>query len=77
MTEEYSCYTHEYLAKVKLIPSLRMHDLLEMLQHAFSLLDGFIQYTYNYMFYNNMCNVVFFKWAHFIVISCLYVSKWN
>ena len=58
-TMEYSCYTHEYLAKVKSIPSLRMHDLLEMLQHAFSLLDRFFKYTYNYMFYNNMCNVVF------------------
>ena len=52
-----------------------MHDLLEMLQHAFSLLDDFFQYSYNYMFYNNMYNVVFFQWTHFIVISCLYVSK--
>ena len=42
-TEEYFCYTHEYLTKVKLFPSLRMHDLLEMLQHAFSLLDGLFQ----------------------------------
>ena len=37
-----------------------MHDLLEILEHAFSLLDGFFQYTYNYMyiFFNNMCNIV-------------------
>ena len=42
------------------IPSLRIHDLLEILEHAFSLLDGFFQYTYNYMFFNNMCNIVVF-----------------
>ena len=42
-------------------PSLRMHDLLEILEHAFSLLGGFFQYTYNYLFYNNMCKVVVFN----------------
>ena len=36
-----------------------MHDLLEILEHALSLLGGFFQYTYNYMFYNNMCKVLF------------------
>ena len=40
-TEGFSCYTHEYLAKAKSIPSLRMHDLLEILQYVFSHLDGF------------------------------------
>ena len=45
MREEYSCYTYEYLAKVKSFPSVRMHDLLEMLQHVFSLLDDLFQYT--------------------------------
>ena len=30
-----SCYILEYLAKVRSIPSLRMHDLLEILEHAF------------------------------------------
>ena len=33
-----------------------MHDLLEILEHAFSLFDGFFQYTYNYMFFKIMCN---------------------
>ena len=34
-----------------------MHDLLKILEHAFSILDGLFKYTgtYNYMFYNNMC----------------------
>ena len=54
-TQECTCYIHEYLTKVKSFPSLRMHDLLEILEHAFSLLDGFFQYTYAYMFYNNIC----------------------
>ena len=40
---------HEYLAKVRPISSLRMHDLLEILEHAFSLLGEFFQYTYYYM----------------------------
>ena len=45
-TEEFSCYTHEYLAKVKWIPSLRMHDLLKSCQHG--LVSWFFsQYTYN------------------------------
>ena len=36
-----------------------MHDyILEILEHAFSLFDGFFQYTYNYMFFNIMCNIV-------------------
>ena len=30
-----SCYLHEYLAKVRSIPSPQMHDLLEILEHAF------------------------------------------
>ena len=38
-----------------------MHDLLEILDHAFSYLDGFFQYTYTYMFLNNMCNIVVFN----------------
>ena len=38
-----------------------MHDLLKILEHAFSLLYGFFQYTYNYMFYNNMCEVAIFN----------------
>ena len=38
-----------------------MHDLLEILQHAFNLLDGLFKYTYNYMLYNNMCNAVVFN----------------
>ena len=33
---------------------LRMHDLLEILKHAFRLLDGFFEYTYDYMFHTNM-----------------------
>ena len=37
-TKEFSGYIHEYLAKVKSIPLLQMHDLLEILEHAFSLL---------------------------------------
>ena len=37
-----------------------MHDLLEMLQDVFSLLDDFFQYRYNYIIYNNICNVVVF-----------------
>ena len=57
-TEEFTCYKHAYLTKAKSIPSLRMHDLLEIFDHAFSLLDGYFQYKYEYMFYNNMCNVV-------------------
>ena len=40
-----SCQIHEYLANVRLILSLQMHDLLEILEHAFSLLDGVFQYT--------------------------------
>ena len=40
-TEEISGYIHEDLAKVKSIPSLQMHDLLEILEHAFSLLMDF------------------------------------
>ena len=40
-TEEFSGNIHEYLAKVKSIPSLQMHDLLEILEHAFSLLVDF------------------------------------
>ena len=35
--------------------------LLQILEHAFSLYDEFSQYTYNYMFHNNMCKVVVFK----------------
>ena len=35
-----------------------MHNLLEILEHAFSLIDGFSQYWYNYMFFNIMCNIV-------------------
>ena len=31
-----------------------MHDLLEISEHALSLLDGFFQYTHDYMFCNNM-----------------------
>ena len=45
-TEEFSGYKlHEYLAKVKSIPLLQMHDLLEILEHAFSLLVDFFLYT--------------------------------
>ena len=40
-TEEFSGYIHGYLAKVKSIPLLQMHDLLEILEHAFSLLVDF------------------------------------
>ena len=39
-----------------------MHDLLEIFENAFSLLDGFFQYTYNYMFFNKMCNIVVLNW---------------
>ena len=35
--------------------------VLEILHHAFSLLDGFFQYTLNYMFCNNVWNVVVFN----------------
>ena len=40
-----------------------MHDLLKILEHAFSILDGLFKYTgtYNYMFYNNMCEIVIFN----------------
>ena len=38
-----------------------MRDFLEILEHAFSLYDGFFQYTYNNMFFNNMCNIVVFN----------------
>ena len=38
-----------------------MHELLEILEHAFSLLDEFFQYTYNYMFYKSMREVVVFN----------------
>ena len=38
-----SCYIHEHLAKVRSIPSFRMHDLLEILEHAFLyFLYGFV-----------------------------------
>ena len=40
-TEEFSGYIHEYLAKVKSITLLQMHDLLEILEHTFCLLVGF------------------------------------
>ena len=40
-TEEFSGYKHEYLAKVRSIPLLQMHDLLEILEHAFLLLVDF------------------------------------
>ena len=38
-----------------------MHDLLEILEHALSLMDGFFQYRYSYMFFNNMYNIVVFN----------------
>ena len=53
--------TARNLLKVTWIPSLQMHDLLEILEHAYSLLDGFFQYTHNFMFFNNMCNIVVFN----------------
>ena len=34
-----------------------MHDLVEILEHAFSLLDGFFQNIYDFIFYTNMSNV--------------------
>ena len=40
---------------------MQMHDLLEILQHSFSLLDGFFQYSLKYTFYKNMCNAVVFN----------------
>ena len=36
-----------------------MHDLLEILQHASSLLDGFSQYTFNCMVYYNIAMLLF------------------
>ena len=78
-TEEFSGYIHEYLAKVKSIPSLQMHDLLEILEHAFSLLVDFSSihittcYIYNNIHGQSCCVQI----IHFIVIRCLYVSKKN
>ena len=60
-----SCYIHRYLSKVRSIPSLRMHELLKILEHAFSLLDEFSS-----IHVQSLC----FQLTHFIVISCLCVQ---